>query len=412
MAKGQLTAQEVRSKSKITGLHRVAPGLYLRVRGGSAIWTLRHTSNKHTRERSLGPLGTLSLADAVAKAAEVRAKIKRGEPVETALPTATALSVANSRDTFREVAEMLWESLKAGWTNPKHAEQWRNTLETYAYPKLGEKCVADITTQDVFDVLTANGLWAKKHETATRVRQRIEAVLAAAKAKGLREGANAAVWADNLKPLLPKIPKKVRVKHHAALPWRDMPALIAQLRERPHMSSWALQVTILTALRTGSVIGARWREFHLDAQVPVWIIPKERMKNKQEFHVPLSTQAVQVLRGIPRMNSSDVVFWGGPTRKDKPGKPKGTIGPISNMAMLELLRGMRERVTVHGCRSSFRDWAADATSHPAEVVEMAMAHAIKNDVEAAYRRTDLFDRRLILMQDWADFLDGATERRD
>jgi integrase len=187
---------------------------------------------------------------------------------------------------------------------------------------------------------------------------------------------------------------------------------MSELRSRSHMSSWALQFTILTGLRTGAVIGARWPEFSLDAEVPKWVVPKERIKTKIEFDVPLSKQAVQLLRTLPHLDGSDVVFWGQPTRKERPGKPKGSIGPLSNMAMLELLQGMREEMTVHGFRSSFRDWAAETTSYSSEVVEMALAHSINDDVEAAYRRGDLFARRVPLMQDWADYLDGAQSQEN
>lgn len=410
MAKAQLTAQEVRTKSRQDGLHRVAPGLYLRVRGSSAIWTLRTTANGKTWERSLGPFLSLSVADAVARSAEIRARLKRGESTENALPSAIKHSKPEQADTFLDVAEALWNSLKPGWSNEKHANQWISTLRTYAYPTLGKRRAAAITTQDVFDVLTTNGLWKEKHETATRLRQRIEAVLSAAKARGLRDGPNAAAWHDNLKPLLPTIAKRKRVVHHAALPWRDVPRFMPELRGRSHMSSWALQLTILTGLRTGAVIGARWPEFFLDADAPKWVVPKERIKTKIEFHVPLSKQAVQLLQAIPHLEGSDVVFWGQPTRKERPGKPKGSIGPLSNMAMLELLQGMREGMTVHGFRSSFRDWSAETTNYPSEVVEMALAHSINDDVEAAYRRGDLFARRMPLMQDWADYLDGAQSQ--
>ena len=411
MGKAQLTAQQVRAKSRQDGLHRVAPGLYLRVRGASAIWTIRATTDGKTKERSLGPFDSLSLADAVAKTATVRAQLKRGESAAYALPSATKSSVAKPDDTFRGVAEKLWSSLRDGWSNEKHASQWISTLRTYAYPKLGDQRVADITTQDVFDVLTANGLWKDKHETATRLRQRIEAVLSAAKASGLRDAPNAAAWHDNLKPLLPSIAKRKRVVHHPALPWRDLPPFMAELRRRAHMSSWALQFTILTGLRTGAILGARWPELSLNEELPKWVVPKNRMKTRAEFFVPLSKQAVELLQNIPRLEGSDVVFWGQAARKARPEKPKGTIGPLSNMAMLELLQGMRPGKTVHGFRSSFRDWAADTTNYQSEIVEMALSHSISDDVEAAYRRGDLFARRMPLMQDWADYLDSAEAHK-
>lgn len=390
MAKQQLTAREVQRLAREDGLHRVGPGLYLRVRGRSALWTFRYTQAGKTREPSLGPLETLSLADALAKAAELRARAKRGEVIDPRpAPTPAGVKAAG---TFQGVAEQFIDTMRPGWKNSKHADQWTNTLTTYAYPKLGSKPVGEISTRDVLEVLSP--IWKDKHETATRVRGRIEAVLSAAKARGLRSGENPALWRGNLDQLLPKIPKRRRVRHHAALPWQEAPAFMAELRARESMSAFALQFTILTATRTGESIGAMWPEFKLDDDL--WTIPAERMKSGLEHRVPLSRQAKQLLRRLPHMEGSEVVFWG----SHKPC--------LSNMAMLELLRGMRPGFTVHGFRSTFRDWAAETTSHPAEVVEMALAHTIPNEAEAAYRRGDLLAKRAELMQEWAAYLDSAT----
>ena len=404
----QLSILEVRKLARTEGLHRVAPGLYLRVRGGSALWTVRYTVAGKTREPSLGPFDQLGLADAVAKAAEVRAKAKRGETITTERARAKP---AVRGDRFRDVAEQLWDSMKPGWKSAKHGDQWLNTLKTYAYPKIGDKPVADVSTQDVLDVLNgevgdANDgrgpLWASKHETATRVRQRIEAVLSAAKARGLRSGENPAAWKDNLDQLLRSIPKARRVEHHPAMPWAELPAFMAELRARESVSSWALQFTILTACRTGEVIGALWPEFDLDAGL--WIIPATRMKALREHRVPLSAAAVALLRFLPRTDGSDIVFWAGRRQRVRATTDVNAVRSISNMAMLELLRGMRAGLTVHGFRSSFRDWAADTTAFPAEVVEMALAHTIQNQVEAAYRRGDLLEKRRELMNAWAEHL--------
>ena len=389
MGKGILTAQEVRKLMKVDGLHRVATGLYLRVRGGSNLWTFRYMVDGRASEVSLGSAATLTLADAVAKGADLRARIKRGEDSAELLarPQKQAVIKAVS-DTFGDVSLQLWEAMKPGWKNPKHADQWINTLRTYAFPKFGDKPVSEVTTEDVLAVLSP--IWSHKHETATRVRQRIEAVLSAAKARGLRSGENPAGWRGHLDALLPTISKRRRVEHHAAMPWQDVPAFMAELRTRSSMSAWALQFTILTACRTGEVIGARWPEFDLDAAL--WTIPAARMKAHREHRVPLSEAAVGLLRALPRVDGSDAVFWG--MRKPT----------ISNMAMLELIRGMRPGLTVHGFRSSFRDWAAECTSFPSEVVEMALAHTIQNQVEAAYRRGDLLDKRRELMRAWAAHL--------
>ncbi|MDA8259283.1 MAG: tyrosine-type recombinase/integrase [Betaproteobacteria bacterium] len=391
MAKQQLTAKEVQRLAREDGLHRVGPGLYLRVRGRSALWTFRYTQAGKTREPSLGPLETLSLADALAKAADLRAKVKRGEAIDVRpVPVSAGPKPA---DTFRAVAEQFIEAMRPGWKNAKHADQWTNTLATYAYPKLGSKPVSAIGTGDVLEVLSP--IWKDKHETATRVRGRIEAVLSAAKARGLRAGENPALWRGNLDQLLPTISKRRRVQHHPALPWQNAPAFMAELRERQSMSALALQFTMLTATRTGESIGMLWPEVKLEEGL--WIIPAARMKAVREHRVPLSKQALRLLQDLPRMEGSDVVFWG--SRKPH----------LSNMAMLELLRGMRPGLTVHGFRSTFRDWAAEATSFPADVVEMALAHTIQNQVEAAYRRGELLAKRAELMQEWAAYLESAAQ---
>lgn len=394
MTRRQITAQEVRKLSRIEGVHRAAPGLYLRVRGGSALWTFRIMVKGRASEYSLGSVANLTLADAVAKSADLRARAKRGEPLSDELKRPQKNAVHKcAEDTFEAVARQLWEAMKPGWKNPKHAEQWINTLSTYAFPIFGAKPVAQIETEDVLAALRP--IWSDKHETATRLRQRIEAVLSAAKARGLRQRENPALWRGHLDKLLPAISKRKRVEHHPAMPWQEVPAFMAELRARPSMSSRALQFTILTAARTGEVIGMRWPE--IDLRERLWIIPAARMKAHREHRVPLSSQALALLRDLPRMEGSDAVFWGfrRPT--------------ISNMAMLELLRGMRPGLTVHGFRSSFRDWVSEATSFPSDVAEMALAHTIPNQVEAAYRRGDLIEKRRSLMQAWGSFLDNAPD---
>ena len=416
MGNGILTVTEVRKLAKGgDGKHRIAPGLYLRVQGGSSTWSVRVMAGGKAREISLGPIQKLPLVEAIAKAAALRVRAKNGEEIVTRASPKSELETPLRSDKFRDVAEQLIASMRAGWKNQdKHGRQWTNSLATYAYPKLGDMSVADITTHDVLDALTSEvevrtsagrtkrgPFWSMKYETATRVRERIEAVLSAAKARGLRSGENPAAWKDNLKALLPKIDERGRVRHHPAMPWKELPAFMAELRQRDSMSSKALQITILTACRTNEVIGARWTE--VDLRAGLWTIPATRMKTKREHRVPLPSQAVQLLAQLPRMDGSDVVFWGGRLRKARDGLPMGSTAPLSNMAMLELLRGMRPglSLTVHGFRSAFRDWAAEATSFPAEAVEMALAHTIQNQVEAAYRRGDLLEKRRELMQAWA-----------
>ena len=280
----------------------------------------------------------------------------------------------------------------AGWTNPKHRQQWKNTLVTYAYPSFGGLSVAAVETGLVLKALEP--IWIEKPETAGRVRGRIEAVLDWAKARGYRDGENPARWRGHLDKLLPNRRKVRRVRNHPAMPYVELPVFMRDLRARDSMSARALEFTILCAARTGEVIGARWPEVELAEKV--WMIPAERMKTGKEHRVPLSDRSVELLEALPR--ESEFVFMGG-----RAGKP------LSNMAMLELIRGMKpgSGYVPHGFRSTFRDWAAECSSHPDYVVEMALAHTISSKVERAYRRGDLFDKRGRLMADWADYCAAA-----
>ena len=401
MAKAMATATAIKRLAKTEGKHRVAPSLYLRVRGASVSWLFRASVQGRDRDVSLGPLDALTLAEAAARAADMRIRLKRGEVV-------FADPAAGGDDSFRAVAQAHIESKRGGWKSAKHAAQWSATLETYAYPTLGSKRVADISVDDVKAVLMQPvgparvPLWTAKNETALRVRGRIEAALAVARVRGLRTGDNPAAYQNNLELILPQVSRRARVRHHPAMAWRDLPAFFPELRKRTGSSAWALQFTILTACRTGEVVGARWSE--VDADAAVWVVPRERMKAKREHRVPLSSAALDLLRDLPQVNDCPLVFPGARLRKPRDGVAAGEVGPLSNMAMLELLRGMRPGLTVHGFRSSFRDWAAEATDAPAEVVEMCLAHTISNQVEAAYRRGDLLDKRRALMQQWADYL--------
>jgi integrase len=281
------------------------------------------------------------------------------------------------------------ENHRASWSNPKHAAQWESTLRTYAYPVFGNLPVAAVNTGLVVKVL--DPIWSSKSETANRLRGRIEAVLDFAAVRGHRVGENPARWKGHLKEALPTPSRVRRVKHHAALPYEEIGAFVADLRHRGGGAASALEFAILTAARTGEVIGARWSE--IDVKTGVWTIPAARMKARAEHRVPLNDQALEVLLQEAKRRVNDVVFSG-----QKAGRP------LSNMAFLMMLRRMeREDLTVHGFRSTFRDWAAETTTVAPEVAEAALAHTVANKVEAAYRRSDLFEKRRALMQEWGAF---------
>ena len=293
--------------------------------------------------------------------------------------------------TFKEAAERYIAAHRAGWKAAKHAGLWENTLATYAYPVIGKISVQAIDTDLVLKVLEP--IWTKKPETASRVRGRMEVILDWAKSRGLRQGENPARWRGHLQFQLPARFKVRRVKHHAALPHAELPEFVAELRKQVGIGALALEFTILTAARTGEIIGATRDETNLSERV--WTVPAARIKGGKEHRVPLSSRALAILKTVtaPENGEHAFVFPGG-----KSGRP------LSNVAMAAVLKRMgRADVTVHGFRSTFRDWAAERTNYPSEVVEMALAHAVGNKVEAAYRRGDLFEKRRRLMADWCTF---------
>jgi integrase len=341
----------------------------------------------------LGPLHIVGLAEAREKARECRKLRHEGiDPIEARKARHAEQRLAEaSAMTFRECAERYIEAHEAGWKNPKHAKQWPSTLGTYVYPVFGSLPVQAIDVGLVMKVLEP--IWRTKPETAGRVRARIEAVLDWAKARGYRNGENPAQWRGHLDNLLPARSKVRKVEHHPALPYGEMGDFIARLREQEGIAARALEFLILTASRTGEVIGARWEEFDLEKKV--WTVPGDRMKAGKEHRVPLSDHAFAIIEGIKaeRVNDHPFVFPGG-----RQGKA------LSNMAMLQLLRRMgRGELTTHGFRSTFRDWAAECTHFPAEVAEMALAHTVSDKVEAAYRRGDMVQKRRELMDAWARY---------
>lgn len=366
-------------------------GLYLVVsKSGAKAWVFLYMRGGKRRELGLGALQDVPVADARTKAATLRAVLDKGGDPQAERDRQRA--EAAPAVTFKAAAEQYIAAHKAGWRNAKHAQQWENTLTTYAYPELGTLSVSAVGVGNVLKVLSS--VWTEKPETAARVRGRIETVLDYAKARGWRSGDNPARWKGTLDHLLPARGKVRRVKHHPAMPYAQVPAFLVKLAAQEGSAALALRFAILTAARTGEVIGARWAEMDLEAAT--WTIPGERMKAGRDHRVTLNEAAAALLSELPRVGEHVFV-----------GLQRGE--PLSNMALLMLLRRMEvEGVTVHGFRSSFRDWAAEQTNFPREVIEAALAHAPTDKVEAAYLRTDHFEKRRLLLAAWGRYCTADT----
>ncbi|WP_292230236.1 site-specific integrase [Brevundimonas sp.] len=380
------------------GLHAVGgvPGLALQVlKSGGRTWILRVMIGTRRREMGLGGYPGVTLAMAREAAREARDMIRRGiDPIESAKAARAALKVEPTVGyTFRAAAEAYIASHEAGWKNPKHRDQWTATLKNYAYPVMGKLDVAAIELPHVMRVLEP--IWIRKIETAKRLRGRIEMVLDWAGARGFRTGPNPERWRGHLDKLLAKPSKVHRITHHRALPIDEIAPFMTQLRDAEGTGARALEFAILTAARSGEVRGATWKEIDLDARV--WTISATRMKAAREHRAPLSKAAVAVLSAMPSGRADAYVF------KAAHG------GRISDMTISAVLRRLEVDAVPHGFRSTFRDWAAERTTYPHEVAEMALAHAVGNKVEAAYRRGDLFEKRLAMMDDWADFCLGRPQ---
>ena len=376
------------------GLHGDGLNLWLQVTPqGNRSWLLRYYRDGKARGMGLGPLHSVTLAEAREKALAARKLLLADmDPIEERdrARKEARLNAANAIS-FRAAAERYIAAHRTSWRNGKHAEQWTATLASYAFPVIGHLPVAAVEIGHVMKILEP--VWSTKTETASRVRGRMEAVLDWATARGYRNGDNPARWKGHLDKLLPARSKVRTVEHFPAMAYADVPAFMRELAAHDGVSALALRFTILTAARTGEVIGARWAE--IDSREALWIVPAARMKAGREHRAPLSGSTVALVNQVPRVHGSPFVFAG------------SRIGrPLSNMAMLELLRGLRPGLSVHGFRSSFRDWAAAETNHSREVCEGALAHAISDKVEAAYRRGDLLEKRRMLMKDWAEFCDG------
>ena len=386
----------------IPGRTPIGGGIYLTIKpGGSASFGYRYQIKGKRRQIGLGAYcqNTNTLTMARTNAVDLKAMINRGiDPIERSIQDQKRIDAANKEKkikdemnlaTFDSVALEYIESKKAEWKNAKHQQQWVNTLTTYAFPVIGKMPVADIETAHVLAVLKP--IWNTKTETATRVRTRLEAVLSYAEAKNWRAGGNPARWRGHLSAILPSPQKLKDRKHHSALPYGELQQFMNILSNTDGMGARALEMTILTATRTKESLGAKWSEIDLDNRV--WTIPKERMKAGVEHRVPLSNQAMKVVTKMADNKMSDYVF---PNRAS--GKPMSNAGMSSVLKRLE-----RTDITVHGFRSTFRDYVAEKTNTPERTAEAALAHKLKDASEAAYQRGDLIEKREILMQTWANY---------
>jgi integrase len=389
-----LTALKIRQNLK-PGMYADGLGLYLKVRdGNSKSWIFRYRTGGRLRDMGLGPFHTVSLAEAREKAEVCRAMRFKGlDPLEERHKEQQARSIeAAEAVTFEKCAESYITAHKDGWKNGKHAEQWTTTLQAYVYPIFKDKPVAAIDGDLVLKVLQP--IWKEKTETASRIRGRIERILDWARAMKYRTGDNPARWKGHLDHLLPKRSRVATVNHHAALPIDETPGFIQLLQREETVVARAFEFCILNATRTNETMGMRWSEY--DEKAQLWAVPAARMKAGRDHRIPLAKRSQHILAEMHEIRINDFVFPGGV--KDR---------PLSAMAFLMLLRRLkRDDITAHGFRSTFRDWAAERTDFPSEVVEMALAHTIGNKVEAAYRRGDLFDKRRQLAEAWAAFCSG------
>lgn len=407
MARGinKLSALAIQ-KAKEPGYYGDGGGLWLQIsKLGGKSWIFRYTRQGKTKDMGLGPVHTVSLSEARAKALEQRQKLLEGvDPLEekrTKQELAKA-ELAKHR-TFEECAQAYIKANRSGWKNPKHAQQWENTLEAYAFPIIGSLAVGAIETDHVLRVLQQEvehkggraQLWQAKSETASRLRGRMENILDWAAFRGYRQGDNPARWKGHLTYELPAKSKLQKTEHHASLPYREVGGFMKELRKRPGITARALEFSILTASRSGEVRGATWEEINLaDA---VWTIPAERMKAGKEHTVPLSPEALELLQSLPKLAGNPHVF----------PSPRGK--QLSDMSLTAVLRRMEVGdLTQHGFRSTFRIWAAEQTNHPREVCEHALAHKLPDSVEAAYQRGTLWPKRVHLMTEWAAYCNGIV----
>ncbi len=380
------------SKLSEPGLHFVGgvAGLALQVLpGGGRTWVLRAMMGGRRRDMGLGGFPDVPLADARSAARRARERIRVGvDPIDEGRAATNALRANQARSvTFKQAALDYLAAHEDGWRNKKHAQRWRNTLATYAFPHVGTVQVSDVELPHVLAILEP--IWRGKTETATRLRGRLEQVLDWATARGYRSGLNPARWRGHLDKLLVRPSKIVRIEHRAALPVAELGGFMKALREATGIGARALEFAVLTAARSGEVRGATWSE--IDLKAATWTVPADRMQMGREHRVPLPAAAVTLLKALPRIVGSDLVF----------PAPRG--GQLSDMTLTAVVRRMKVAAVPRGFRSTFRDWASEHTNYPRDAAELALAHAIGDKVEAAYRRGDLFEKRRRMMSDWAAF---------
>lgn len=385
----ELTAIEISRLNK-QGKHAVGgvPGLMFQVNGGSRSWIYRYMLNGKRRDMGLGPYPAVTLAKAKESARFVKDRAAQGyDPLQEKIEEQARIRAERATmKSFKDAMTGYLNDKSPEWKNNKHRQQWENTLTAYALPIIGEMPVSKIRIGDVLTVLRP--IWNDKTETASRLRGRIESVIDWAKVHGYSDLENPARWKGNLDKVLPAPSKAKPVKHHSALPYAEISAFMSELRSRAGVSARALEFCVLTAARSGEVRGATWQE--IDFCNSTWTIPAGRMKAGKEHRVPLSKQATELLRSLPRKTETDLLF------------PSSKNTPLSDMTLGAVLKRMNRSVTTHGFRSTFRDWAGETQNFPNEVLEHALAHQLKNKTEAAYARGTLFEKRRKLMNAWGD----------
>ena len=398
MADNKLTALGIKRLEK-PGFYGDGGGLYLRIAENRKSWLFRFKRAGKTHWAGLGPVSDVSLADAREKARLCREQLRQGVNPIDARRDAKADAIKAEGETFSKVAAQYIAAHRDTWRNAKHAAQWESTLALYAYPVLGERPVSSVTTADVLAVIEP--IWNVKPETASRVRGRVETVLNFAAARHLRSGENPARWKGHLEHSLPARAKVAKVQHHAAAPWQLLPEIMGKLAESKGTAALCLRFAVLTAARSGEARGVTWAE--IDIKAALWTVPAERMKAGREHRVPLSGPALAILREMAQLSTAPdrLVFQG--------GKEAAQLSDVAVNKAMRVAGG--GAFTVHGMRSSFRQWAAEQTTYPREVAEMALAHTNRDKVEAAYQRSDLFEKRARLLAEWGAYVTTPTAER-